>query len=101
MPGNTPNTDTITALHHYEGHDQANAARTVFLDTPNRRAIALIGTCSARPNRRISAQSSTEITLHHPGGVNFQPSLPSLASSLRDLSHHFVEGCVSAEYKIG
>ena len=37
----------------------ANAARTVLRATPNRRAISLIGTPSARCSRRISAQFST------------------------------------------
>ena len=38
------------------------AARTVSRDTPITRAITLIGICSARCSRRISAQSSTEST---------------------------------------
>ena len=36
------------------------AARTVFLETPNVRAIVLIGNPSARYSLRISAQSSTD-----------------------------------------
>ena len=40
--------------------DLINAALTVFFDTPNTRAIALIGNPSARYSRRISAQSSTD-----------------------------------------
>src|SRR5689334_24647052 len=50
------------------GPSEANAARTVFRETPNFRAIALIGNPSARCNRRISAQSSTDNT----------PALPRL-----------------------
>ena len=44
------------------GASDATAARTVFLDTPNTRAITLIGIPSARCNLRISAQSSTDNT---------------------------------------
>jgi hypothetical protein len=48
----------------------------VFLEIPNRAAIDLIDSPSARCNRRISAQSSTVIT--HPivwnGWLSFQPS---------------------------
>jgi hypothetical protein len=40
-----------------------NAARTVFAAIPNRLAIYLMGTPSARCRRRISAQSSTFSTL--------------------------------------
>ena len=42
------------------GPSEANAARTVLRETP--RAIILIGIPSARCNRRISAQSSTDNT---------------------------------------
>jgi hypothetical protein len=40
----------------------ANAARTVFRASPNRRAIAFTPNCSDRCSRRISAQCSTLIT---------------------------------------
>ena len=54
----------------------ANVLRAAFLETPNRRAIALIGIISARRSRPISAQSSTLITLHRvTEGVRFHPSL--------------------------
>jgi len=54
------------------GACEANAARTVLRETPNTRAIILIGNPSARRNRRISAQSSTDNTppppsSHEPG----------------------------------
>ena len=49
----------------------ANAARTVFRATPIRRAISLIGNCSARCSRRISAQSSIVITPPHREGSRF------------------------------
>lgn len=41
----------------------ASARFTVFFEMPSCRAIARIGICSARCSLRISAQSSTEITL--------------------------------------
>ena len=45
------------------GPSRRSAARTVFFEQPNRRAICLIGIASATCKRRISAQSSTVITL--------------------------------------
>src|SRR3954447_18025069 len=48
---------------YFGGRSDASAARTVFLEIPNRRATSLTETPSARCNRRISAQSSTLITL--------------------------------------
>jgi hypothetical protein len=58
------------------GLSLANARRTAFLEILSRRAIALIGICSDRCNRRISAQSSTLITLHRlTEGVRFHPSI--------------------------
>jgi hypothetical protein len=51
---------------------------------PNRRAISLIGTPSARCNRRISAQFSTVNTLqdHRRRGVNFRTQGPVGGHSL-------------------
>ena len=46
---------------------EANAAFTVFRETPNTRAISEIGNRSDRRNRRISAQSSTLNTRFLPG----------------------------------
>jgi hypothetical protein len=46
------------------GRSLTSAFLTVFRATPNRRAITAIGMPSARRSRRISAQSSTLITLH-------------------------------------
>jgi hypothetical protein len=61
------------------------AARTMFLEIPSIRAIALTGIPSARCSLRASAQSSTVSTLSPPGshrrarrfpeGVRFQPSI--------------------------
>jgi hypothetical protein len=45
---------------YFGGPSAANAARTVLREIPNVRAINLIGNPSARCNRRISAQSSTD-----------------------------------------
>src|ERR1700758_4220260 len=65
------------------GPSEASAAFTVFFDTPNSRAMALMGTCSERCSLRISAQSSTLSTLFLPGpwtvpglreGVSFHAS---------------------------
>ncbi len=47
---------------YFGGRSLAIAARTVFLETPIIRAIALTGIPSARCSLRISAQSSTEST---------------------------------------
>jgi hypothetical protein len=71
------------ARSYLGGRSDANAERTVFRAIPNRRAISLIDTPSARCNRRISAQSSTLITLQDHEGwslfarrhlLSFQPS---------------------------
>ena len=63
----------------------AYARRSAFLETPNRRTIALIGIFSARRNRRISAQSSTLITLHRvTEGVRFHPSIRGQFSPVAD-----------------
>ena len=50
------------ARSYFGGSSAANAARTVFLAKPSRRAIAFTGICSDKCNLRISAQSSTLIT---------------------------------------
>lgn len=64
ISGSTASTsDPRGARRHAGGSSDTNAARTVFLATPSLRTIALIGMPSALCNRRISAQSSTEITL--------------------------------------
>ena len=55
-------TDPFRGRSYLGGRSLAIAARTVFLETPITRAITLIGICSARCSRRISAQSSTEST---------------------------------------
>ena len=56
---NSSTTDPAGARSYRGGPSEATAARTVFRDTPNVRAIVLIGNPSARRSRRISAQSST------------------------------------------
>jgi len=64
------------------GPSAANARFTVFFETPITLATCLIGSCSARYSRRISAQSSTLNTLASSRldssqdleGVNFQAS---------------------------
>src|SRR5690606_24023545 len=67
--GSTASTiDPLPARRYFGGSSAANARLTVFFEMPNRRAIALIGMPSARCNRRISAQSSTLITLHSDSG---------------------------------
>ncbi|GJF03033.1 hypothetical protein PSD17_19940 [Pseudonocardia sp. D17] len=48
---------------YFGGRSELNAERTVFREICSRRAISLIDKPSARCNRRISAQSSTLITL--------------------------------------
>ncbi|KRF35504.1 hypothetical protein ASG96_18950 [Terrabacter sp. Soil810] len=65
IAGSTASTHEPFPGRSYRGGlSLANARRTAFREIRNRRAIALIGICSARCNRRISAQSSTLITLH-------------------------------------
>ena len=55
-------TDPAGLRSYFGGRSLAIAARTVFLEIPIARAIALTGICSARYSLRISAQSSTEST---------------------------------------
>ena len=58
--GSTASTIDPAGLRSYlGGASDSNAARTVFLEIPNTRAICEIDSFSARRNRRISAQSST------------------------------------------
>ncbi|TWG06242.1 hypothetical protein FHX80_114737 [Streptomyces brevispora] len=62
--GSTASTaDPLTGREYTGGRSVASARFTVFFEMPRCRAIALIGICSARCSLRISAQSSTEITL--------------------------------------
>jgi hypothetical protein len=59
--GSTASTiDPARFRSYFGGPSLAIAARTVFLEIPSTRAIALTGICSARCSRRISAQSSTD-----------------------------------------
>ena len=61
--GSNPSTTDPAGLRSYfGGRSLAIAARTVFLEIPIARAIALTGISSARCSLRISAQSSTEST---------------------------------------
>ena len=60
-------TDPAGARSYRGGPADRTAARTVFRETFIIRAICLTGSPSARCNRRISAQSSTEITCFLPG----------------------------------
>ena len=61
--GSNPSTaDPTGARSYFGGTSEANASRTVFLASPNLRAIGLIPISSDKCNRRISAQSSTVIT---------------------------------------
>lgn len=70
------------------GYPALAPRRTAFLEIPNRRAIALIGISSARCNRRISAQSSTLITLHRvTEGVHFHPPIRGQFSPDADKGH--------------
>jgi hypothetical protein len=59
---NSSTIDPADRRSYFGGTSQANAARTVFRDTPITRVIILIDNPSARCNRRISAQSSTDNT---------------------------------------
>jgi hypothetical protein len=68
---------------YFDGPSLAIAARTVFREIPNVRAIALVGIFSARYNRRISAQFSTEST----------PSTPWLGWSQSDQAEGSKFGC--------
>jgi hypothetical protein len=56
-------TDPAGRRTYLGGPSLASADRTVFLEIPSSRAIAFTGMPSARCNRRISAQSSTDSTL--------------------------------------
>jgi hypothetical protein len=95
--GSTASTIDPPAGRSYRGGPSAPSARfTVFLEHPITLAICLIGICSPRCSRRISAQSSTLNTSLPPRldssqglrGVNFQASsgvsshAPSTAHSL-------------------
>jgi hypothetical protein len=63
IAGSNPSTlEPDGARSYFGGSSQANAALTVFLAIPSRRAIAFTGISSDRCNLRISAQSSTLIT---------------------------------------
>ncbi len=65
--GSNPSTaDPCGDRTYLGGPSDPIADLTVFLEIPNRRAIALIAIPSARCNRRISAQSSTLNTPHDP-----------------------------------
>ena len=72
-----PDLSTIEPIgrrSYFGGSSEANAAFTVFFDTPNTRATALIGKPSARCSRRISAQSSTDnIPSGPPGSTTARP----------------------------
>jgi hypothetical protein len=70
MRGSTASTIEPAGLRSYfGGASDPNAARTVFLETSNTRAISEIDIRSARHSRRISAQSSTLNTHFLPGSV--------------------------------
>ena len=60
---NASTADPTGARSYFGGLDEANAAATVFREIPNCLAIARPDNRSDRCNRRISAQSSTVITL--------------------------------------
>jgi hypothetical protein len=78
-------TDALGGREYAGGLSLANARRTAFREMPNSREIALIAIPSDRRNRRISAQSSTVITLHRvTQGVHFQPSLGGQFSPVVD-----------------
>jgi hypothetical protein len=61
--------DSTGVRTYFGAASEAIAVRTVFLETPNNLAIALIGNPSARYNRRISAQSSPDNTPSSSGSV--------------------------------
>jgi hypothetical protein len=68
--GSYPFTSEPIGFRRYLGGPSlANAALTVFLETPITRAISANGIRSARRSRRISAQSSTLSTRFLPGAV--------------------------------
>jgi hypothetical protein len=61
IASSTASTADPTGLRSYfGGPSDTSAARTVFREIPNVRAIILIGDPSARCSLRISAQSSTD-----------------------------------------
>jgi len=63
IAGSNPSTlDPVRSRTYFRGTSDANAARTVFLASPNLRAIALTAMPSDKCNRRTSARSSTLIT---------------------------------------
>src|SRR5690349_5513274 len=66
---NTSTLEPADRRSYLGGASARNAARTVLRDTFITRAIILIGNPSARCNRRISAQSSTDNTPPPPGPV--------------------------------
>jgi hypothetical protein len=61
---NSSTAEGFCARSYLGGASERIAVLTVFLATPNCRAIALVPICSAKASRRISAQSSTDNT--HP-----------------------------------
>ena len=68
--GSNPSaTDPAGARSYRGGPSDRSAARTVFRETSMTRAICLTGRPSALCSRRISAQSSTEITCFLPGSA--------------------------------
>src|SRR3954454_17692524 len=83
---------------YFGGASEAIAARTVFLETPNTRAITLIGNPSDLRKRRISAQSSTDNTLRPPrlgwsqgqrtGGQNSDATPGSVFTRRRQGAHN-------------
>lgn len=62
LGSNAPTIDALDRRSYRGGSSAANAVRTVFRATPNRRAIALIAMPSNLCSRRISAHSSILIT---------------------------------------
>src|SRR5258708_3099684 len=86
--------DPAGFLSYFGGPSLAKAARTVFLEIPSVRAIALTGISSARCSLRISAQSSTVSThslppahqraRRSPEGVTFQPPIQGQFSPVAD-----------------
>lgn len=68
--------DSPDTRSYLGGPSDFTAFATVFLEIPNRSAIDLIDSPSARCNRRISAQSSTVITrpIVRNRWLSFQPS---------------------------
>src|SRR6185437_14622412 len=94
--GSTASTIDPAGLRSYfGGASEANAARTVLREHPTTRATSEIDICSARCNRRISAQSSTLNTHFLPGSdrarlsaqvVNFRVPRPVQFSRAVDTS---------------